>query len=76
MSLNIRKRILLLPVLSIAFWGFPSQEYTSAKLYIQNEDWEKAEEFLFKALEVEPDNVEVMIQIGYHVHAKKGEWIK
>ena len=74
MSLNIRTRILLLPVLSLAFWGCPSQEYTSAKLYIQNEDWEKAEEFLFKALEVEPDNPEVMVQIGYHVHAKKGEW--
>ena len=52
MSLNIRTRILLLPVLSLVFWGCPSQEYTSAKLYIQNEDWERAEEFLFKALEV------------------------
>ncbi|MBC8346946.1 MAG: tetratricopeptide repeat protein [Candidatus Marinimicrobia bacterium] len=74
MFLNFRKQILLLPVLSLAFWGCPTQEYTSAKLYIQNEDWEKAEEFLHKALEVEPDNPEVMVQIGYHVHAKKGEW--
>ncbi len=74
MFLKIRKQILLIPVLSLAFWGCPTQEYTSAKLYIQNEDWEKAEEFLQKALEVEPENPEVMVQIGYHIHAKKGEW--
>jgi len=74
MFLNKRNQVILLSVICLAFWGCPSQEYTSAKLYIQNEDWEKAEEFLFKALEVEPENPEVMVQIGYHVHAKKGEW--
>ncbi len=76
MFLNKRSQIIFLSVLSLAFWGCPTQEYTSAKLYIQNEDWERAEEYLFKALEVEPDNPEVMVQIGYHVHAKKGEWDK
>ena len=53
-------------------WGCGSSaEYTTAKMAIQDEEWEKAEEFLFKALEVEPANPEVMVQIGYHVHARK-----
>ena len=30
--------------------------------------------FFLKHLKFEPDNPEVMVQIGYHVHAKKGEW--
>ena len=56
-------------------WGCGSSaEYTTAKMAIQDEEWEKAEEFLFKALEVEPANAEVMVQIGYHVYAKKEQW--
>ena len=58
-------------------WGCGSSaEYTTAKMAIQDEEWEKAEEFLFKALEVEPANAEVMVQIGYHVYAKKSQWLK
>jgi len=51
-----------------------SAEYTSAKMAIEKSNWAEAEEYLFKALEVEPANAEVMVQIGYHVHAKKREW--
>ncbi|MDP6339864.1 MAG: tetratricopeptide repeat protein [Candidatus Marinimicrobia bacterium] len=43
---------------------------------IKNEDWAQAEEYLFKALVVEPDNPEIMVQVGYHIHAKKREWGK
>jgi tetratricopeptide (TPR) repeat protein len=58
-------------------WGCGSSaEYTTAKMAIVDEEWEKAEEFLFKALEVEPANAEVMVQIGYHVHAKKEQWLE
>ena len=74
MFIKQKKKMLFTGIISLIILGCPSHEYTSAKLYIQNKEWEKAEEFLFKALEVEPDNVEVMIRIGYHVHAKKGEW--
>ena len=52
-----------------------SQEYTSAKLYIQQLEWEKAEEFLIKALVAEPDNPEIPYQLGYHIYAlQKRDW--
>ena len=52
-----------------------SQEYTSAKLYIQQLEWEKAEEFLIKALAVEPDNPEISYQLGYHIYGlQKKDW--
>ena len=52
-----------------------SQEYTSAKLYIQQLEWKKAEEFLIKALVAEPDNPEIPYQLGYHIYAlQKRDW--
>ena len=64
-------------LISLIVWGCGSSaEYTTAKMAIDREDWPKAEEFLLKALEVEPENPEVLVQIGYRIHAKKGEWIK
>ena len=52
-----------------------SQEYTSAKLYIQQSEWEKAEEFLVQAMAVEPDNPEIPCQLGYHIYAlQKKDW--
>lgn len=65
-------------IFSILFlWGCGSSaEYTTAKMAIQDEEWGKAEEFLLKALEVEPANAEVMVQIGYHVYAKKEQWLE
>ncbi|GIS73225.1 MAG: hypothetical protein CM1200mP10_28020 [Candidatus Neomarinimicrobiota bacterium] len=29
---------------------------------------------MLKALEVEPDNPEIPIQLGYHIYAKQGNW--
>ena len=37
-----------------------SQEYTTAKLAIQQSDFSKASEWLPKAMEVEPDNPETV----------------
>ena len=52
-----------------------SQEYTSAKLYIQQLEWEKAEEFLIKALVAEPENPEIPYQLGYHIYGlQKKDW--
>jgi len=52
-----------------------SQEYTSAKLYIQQLEWEKAEEFLIKSLAVEPENPEIPYQLGYHIYGlQKKDW--
>ena len=54
-----------------------SQEYTSAKLYIQQQEWEKAKEFLVKAVEVEPENPEIPYQLGYHIYAlQEKDWEK
>ena len=41
---------------------------------LQNENWDEAEKYLLEALKVEPQNAEIMVQIGYHVHARKGQW--
>ena len=63
--------------ISLNFWSCNSTvEYTSAKMALQNERWDEAETYLLEALKVEPENAEVMVQIGYHVHARKQEWKK
>ena len=60
---------------AVIFVGCSSQEYTSAKLYIQQQEWEKAEEFLIKAMDVEPENPEIPYQLGYHIYAlQKKDW--
>ena len=41
----------------VIFLGCSSQEYTSAKLYIQQQEWEKAKDFLIKAMDVEPERI-------------------
>jgi tetratricopeptide (TPR) repeat protein len=54
-----------------------SQEYTSAKLYIQQQEWKKAKEFLVKAIEVESENPEIPYQLGYHIYAlQEKDWEK
>ena len=74
---RLTKQLLCTGLISMVLWGCGSSaEYTTAKMAIKEENWEKAEEYLIKALEVEPENAEVMVQIGYHVHAKKREWTK
>lgn len=67
--------------LSITVIGFfiiacSSQEYTTAKLAVQQSDWAKAEEWLPKAMAVEPDNPEIPIVYAIEVHARKGDWGK
>ena len=54
-----------------------SQEYTSAKVYIQQQEWNKAKEFLVKAIEVELENPEIPYQLGYHIYAlQEKDWEK
>lgn len=57
-----------------SFWGCPSEEYTSAKLYLQQKDYPKAEEFLVKAMAVEVDNPEIPFQLGHHIYGRDGRW--
>ena len=54
-----------------------SQEYTSAKVYIQQQEWNRAKEFLVKAIEVESENPEIPYQLGYHIYAlQEKDWEK
>ena len=70
-----RTWIVHLLFVAVIFVGCSSQEYTSAKLYIQQEEWNKAEEFLIKAIGVEPENPEIPYQLGYQIYAlQKKDW--
>ena len=51
-----------------------SQEYTTAKLALQQSEWVKAEEFLLKAIEIEPDNPEIPLVLGIEIYAKNKAW--
>ena len=51
-----------------------SQEYTTAKLAIQQSDFKKAAEWLPKAMEVEPENPEIPVVMAIEIHAKNEEW--
>ena len=51
-----------------------SQEYTTAKLAIQQSDFKKAEEWLPKAMSVEPDNPEIPMVMAIEIHAKNERW--
>ena len=45
----------------INLWSCTSTvEYTSAKMAIQDENWEEAEQYLLEAIKVEPENAEIM----------------
>ena len=69
--------IALLGFAAVIFVDCTSQEYTSAKLYIQQQEWEKAEEFLIKAVDAEPENPEIPYQLGYHIYGvQKKDWEK
>lgn len=72
------KRILstLLLILAFSIIGCSSQEYTTAKLAIQQSDWVKAAEWLPKAMAVEPDNPEIPIVLGIEIYAQNKEWNK
>ena len=67
----------ILGFVAIIIIGCASQEYTSAKLYIQQQEWAKAKEFLVKAIEVESENPEIPYQLGYHIYAlQEKDWEK
>ena len=70
-------RAAILGFAAVIILSCTSQEYTSAKLYIQQQEWEKAKEFLVKAVEVESENPEIPYQLGYHVYGvREKNWEK
>ncbi len=67
---------LLLCTMLVLVIGCASEELTSAKLYIQQQDWDNAEVFLVKALAVEPDNPEIPYLLGDLIYGRKKDWVK
>ena len=65
---------LTIALLTFLILGCASEELTSARLYIQQKNWVKAEEFLLKALEVELENQEVLYSLGKFIYAKNEDW--
>ena len=61
-------------LLGFLIFACSSQEYTTAKLAIQQSDWLKVEEWLPKAMEVEPDNPEIPIVYAIEVDARNQNW--
>jgi len=58
----------------IVFFGCSSQEYTTAKLAIQQSDFKKAAEWLPKAMAVESDNPEIPVVMAVEIHAENEQW--
>jgi len=64
----------LISLLSFVLVACSSQEYTTAKLAVQQSDWAKAEEWLPKAMAVEPDNPEIPLVMAIEIYAKDSKW--
>ena len=68
--------LLLFSLMLVLFIGCASEELTSAKLYIQQKDFDNAEIYLKKALVAEPENPEVPYMLGEYIYGPKNEWGK
>tara|TARA_Y100000590_G_scaffold468837_1_gene653396 strand:- start:11742 stop:12818 length:1077 start_codon:yes stop_codon:yes gene_type:complete len=76
MRLNQVTKIVPLALITVMFYGCPSEELTSARLYVKEENWEKAEEMIAAAIEVTPEDPEPYYLMGKEVHARNKEWSK
>jgi len=72
--LRFNLNYLLFSILVLLIVSCTSQEYTTAKLAIQQSDWTKAEEWLPKAMAVEQDNPEIPIVYAIEIHARNENW--
>ena len=73
-----RKPVLngLIQLIAIIIISCSSQEYTTAKLAVQQSDFTKAAEWFPKAMAVQPDNPEIPVNFGIEIHARNKEWHK
>ena len=76
MRLNQITKIFPLALVAVMFYGCPSEELTSARLYVKEENWEKAEEMIAVAIELTPEEPEPYYLKGKEIHARKNEWSK
>ena len=61
-------------ILAMLMVGCNSPEFTSAKMYVNEGNLEKAEEFFLAALKVEPENALVPFLLAKHVYYEDGRW--
>lgn len=66
----------LFSLMLVLIIGCASEELTSAKLYIQQQDWDNAEIYLVKALAVEPENPEIPYLLGDLIYGRNMDWGK
>ena len=70
-----RKILLLLTLLlTMTFFACNSPEYTSAKMYVQQGQLDKAEEFFLKALDIEPSNPEIPYKLANEIYQKQDKY--
>ncbi|MFO7841041.1 MAG: tetratricopeptide repeat protein [Fidelibacterota bacterium] len=62
---------MLILIAAFAFFGCQSQELTSAKVYVQQKDYAKAEHNFLKALDVEPENPEIPYLLAVEIYSNK-----
>jgi len=76
--MNFRRISLLMAVLlmvpALLFFSCSSQEFASAKLYLQQGNLEEAEEQLKQAEDAEPDNPQIPYLLGAQIYAPEGEY--
>src|SRR6056297_405240 len=68
MKKNLAVLVGLSLVLILLLTGCSSQELTSAKVYIQQKDYKKAEYNFLKALDIEPENPEVPYLLAVEIY--------
>ena len=66
--------LVIIFMVSLIIFACSSQEYTTAKLAVQQSDFSKAEEWLPKAMAVEPDNPEIPMMMAVEIYAKDQKW--
>ena len=65
---------IIIQFIALVIISCSSQEYTTAKLAIQQSDFTKAAEWLPKAMEIEPNNPEIPLVLAIEIFAKNSEW--
>ena len=71
--LNIYK-IMLLLLITIIFSSCATEELASARLYVKEQRFDEAEDFIIAAIEVSPEDPEAYFLLGKHVYARNEQY--
>ena len=61
---------------AVIFLGCPPAELTSARVYLNEKNYDKAEQFLLKTMEVAPENAEAPALMGNEIYGNRQDWVK